>query len=620
MAPKKASRFASKHTVLRIGPPCSSFSQVAVRAPLMTSALEEPASSSAGPSCVPAPRLLPPRRADAPVVRPYTTGAKQLALDIARSPLRRAEAVNALKDATYAKTSIAPRAARQSLWTEVLVAAGFSKDDLSPEAVDTVTAVLHAAGYRSAPQVLGQALADAKRDGIAVPDATWARVPGLRRALRRGAGAPKKTAPFPLDRAGELSGAPAPLAPGGPVHPRRFLVAGSWWLAREIELSNATVGDISDDPTGGVSWNMPVSKSDIAALGASRSHRCICGQKASAPALAPAVLCPACTLAAQRAFRLTDGAALDDPLFPDDSGQFVTKRAAVRTIEKAASAIGLPLAAPSGAPLWGGHALRRGGAQFLARAGVEVWRIQALARHSSDAILGYIENVHVQCLNNVAAEAYVGRSIDTLRHEANVLRAVAATCQAPEPSAPARAPSPEASAQAAPCAPAQAPPPCAPAQGYIVATGTHGKAPVPSAPARAPSPEGSAQAAPCAPALAPSPRAPAQGYIVATGTYGKQHVTHKHIAGLTRCGWAWARHSRFFLTSDAGAAPECRHCASRPSGRAAAAADGIDECDPHGTSCSSGSDDSISSGSDSFSPMDNSISSGSDSFSPTRCF
>ena len=38
--------------------------------------------------------------------------------------------------------------------------------------------------------------------------------------------------------------------------------------------------------------------------------------------------------------------------------------------------------------------MRRGGVQFLARQGVDVWRIQALARHSSAAILGYLDNVH----------------------------------------------------------------------------------------------------------------------------------------------------------------------------------------------------------------------------------
>ena len=35
----------------------------------------------------------------------------------------------------------------------------------------------------------------------------------------------------------------------------------------------------------------------------------------------------------------------------------------------------------------GGHAWRRGGVQYFGEAGVVVWRIQALARHSSGAIL-----------------------------------------------------------------------------------------------------------------------------------------------------------------------------------------------------------------------------------------
>ena len=47
-----------------------------------------------------------------------------------------------------------------------------------------------------------------------------------------------------------------------------------------------------------------------------------------------------------------------------------------------------PLTKPRG-PRDGGHTIRRGGAQFLALAGIEVFKIQALARHSSTAIIGY---------------------------------------------------------------------------------------------------------------------------------------------------------------------------------------------------------------------------------------
>jgi integrase len=80
---------------------------------------------------------------------------------------------------------------------------------------------------------------------------------------------------------------------------------------------------------------------------------------------------------------------------------------------EAARQLRLPLKSPTGAPAWGGHALRRGGAQHLAASGVDIWRIQALARHSSDAILRYLDGVHTRNLGNTA-DAALGRSLAQL--------------------------------------------------------------------------------------------------------------------------------------------------------------------------------------------------------------
>jgi hypothetical protein len=76
-----------------------------------------------------------------------------------------------------------------------------------------------------------------------------------------------------------------------------------------------------------------------------------------------------------------------------------------------------------GKPVFGGHSLRRGGAQYLARSGVDIWRIQALARHSSSAILLYLDGIHAESLGNMAAEASLGRSLQSVREELEGLRA-----------------------------------------------------------------------------------------------------------------------------------------------------------------------------------------------------
>ena len=47
--------------------------------------------------------------------------------------------------------------------------------------------------------------------------------------------------------------------------------------------------------------------------------------------------------------------------------------------------------------------------RFFAAAGVEVWRIQALARHSTSTILKYVEDAHVKSMGNIASEAALER-------------------------------------------------------------------------------------------------------------------------------------------------------------------------------------------------------------------
>ncbi len=75
-----------------------------------------------------------------------------------------------------------------------------------------------------------------------------------------------------MDRIPELLGTRAPWVRNGPMWPRRTLTCGTWWLTREIELSNAVVRDASRPNPGSVRWNLPASKSGPKALGMARTH------------------------------------------------------------------------------------------------------------------------------------------------------------------------------------------------------------------------------------------------------------------------------------------------------------------------------------------------------------
>ena len=200
---------------------------------------------------------------------------------------------------------------------------------------------------------------------------------------------------------------------------------GSWWLLREVELGNACLEDVTV-LEGTVHWSLPASKTDIKALGATRSHKCACGGIYGSRSLLLPSLCPACNMIDQvewvkHTFQHKPHVGL--PLFPTPEGNFATKAGMIAMVREAAEKLRLPLLTPSGAPAWGGHALRRGGAQYLAKSGVEVWRIQALARHSSQAILIYPEGTRSLALGDIAAEAAAGRSIEAMRAELRALQA-----------------------------------------------------------------------------------------------------------------------------------------------------------------------------------------------------
>ena len=286
--------------------------------------------------------------------------------------------------------------------------------------------MLHMANYRTAMAHVDQAVINFKENGGLPTPALERAVKRARRACARGAGPPKHSGALPLGRLHELPEQEAPWASQGPCHPRRVLLCGSWWLTREIEAGNALIEDITFT-TNSATWNLSASKADPRALGASRSHSCACGRAPGTPAVVPQSLCPRCCLSDQVAYALTRSKGSQQAaLFPTEAGRCPSKHGMVDTIKAAAQQLKLDLFTASGAPAWGGHSLRRGGAQYLASCGIDVWRIQALARHSSNAILTYLDGIHAKNLGNVAAEAELGRSLASMREELRLLQASAA--------------------------------------------------------------------------------------------------------------------------------------------------------------------------------------------------
>ena len=103
---------------------------------------------------------------------------------------------------------------------------------------------------------------------------------------------------------------------------------------------------------------------------------------------------------------------LGTAFIPTRTRVVVSKQAMVRTIERAAINLSIPLAAPDGCERVSGHSLRVSGAQGLARMGWDFWAIQLHGRWHSDVVKHYVREAH---LTPVGGAAYPGDG-PTLEH------------------------------------------------------------------------------------------------------------------------------------------------------------------------------------------------------------
>ena len=134
-----------------------------------------------------------------------------------------------------------------------------------------------------------------------------------------------------------------PLVPHGPIAPVDFIVAGSFFLLREVELAAAQYSHITMAPDfSSVTWLLPTSKTDPRAVGISRSWDCTCSIADFSGA------CPVHSLARQldRASAAASRLSLplsSLPLFHTVGGTEPSKQAVVSTIFRLAELTGEPV-------------------------------------------------------------------------------------------------------------------------------------------------------------------------------------------------------------------------------------------------------------------------------------
>ena len=324
----------------------------------------------------------------------------------------RALALSELRDGFYAVSSRSSQSSRLRTIEKALTAFRSPCWPLTVVRVQMLAAVLKRGGYASAAQYLSEYKLEAERQGQTIGGPEIRALKDCKRSCERGMGQPMRAMALPFARLGELPGGREPWVVGGPLCPRNAIVAGSWFLTREVELSTARARlvEIQLSPSPHVTWCLPVSKTDQQALGVHRTHCCHCEFGGAPRACAVHVLWDQLSYLRRRfPEAIVDGHFAEDfPLFPDREGKVCSKPAMADTFRSAAEHLGLPAEVPDGSAGITGHSLRATGAQGLARLGLELWAIQLIGRWGSEAVKAYVREVPLERALLMAAQASGG--------------------------------------------------------------------------------------------------------------------------------------------------------------------------------------------------------------------
>ena len=294
------------------------------------------------------------------------------------------------KSLQFADTSRKALESRKNTVNAALACVSETEYPLTAEALEKLAARFRSAGYRPGFQYLLAAKREHIELGHRWTEQLALKLQDCRRGLERGIGPPQRAAEIRLHVVAWAPEDMEPKSATGPLFPKRAWFVACWWVLREIELANVRMRDVEVHERS-VCLTLPVSKTDVKAVGFRRTMRCCCGVARLRDGDVPGELvCPACMASRQVEFRRAMKAQDEAPLFCDSSGMFVKKRAMVQTW-KALSGL-------DEAEGVSGHSARRSGAKALCRCGWELWKIQfhANLRWASDAVKGYTEETFAE--------------------------------------------------------------------------------------------------------------------------------------------------------------------------------------------------------------------------------
>ena len=310
--------------------------------------------------------------------------------------------VDRVNSSRHAASAQGPRDSLLNTWCKILEQWHGERVPVvpvQPEDIIIVGAVMRDKGYRSFPNYVSRVKEMHIRAGFDWTQRHALEAAQISRAVIRGAGPPRQSAELPLSMVVSLLPGIGdyPLNPGRPLQPGHTFLLGSLFMLRELELACARTSHVHlniDEKI--LVWNVPTSKTDTMGLGAKLQWGCLCDTGT------PSVPCPVHLMASHldflyHAFKLE---AKDMPLFPDARGKVCAKQSIVDAVTELATLAKLPIMDQLGRPSYGGHSMRISGARWLAMLGVEIRKIQVLARWDSDVVLHYIKTASMASITN----------------------------------------------------------------------------------------------------------------------------------------------------------------------------------------------------------------------------
>ena len=345
-------------------------------------------------------------RSEAPALKKIRKASMEQALAVCNSVETKQIALDELEFDKVANSARAARASTWATWCRMHRAWFGDRLPVLPLTVQKIKAVaaMFKAGYYTsfanyASRAKAEHIEQFHAHGIVWSEELAVELKNSLRSIVRGKGPTKQSHPVDLSKVLNLEIIHDAIVDGGPVGMTDLLTLGTYFMARELEIACARCNHIHLDLLAAeITWNMPVSKNDVQAVGTHRTWGCLCSASTT-------MGCP--FHAALRQFERVRSISLEldlpvssMPFFPDSRGNVVSKSIMVASITEAMNLCGLPLKDGLGRPMYGGHSMRTGGAVLLSAMGLDTARIEAMARWNSPMLLYYIRSAPLKSITN----------------------------------------------------------------------------------------------------------------------------------------------------------------------------------------------------------------------------